>query len=93
MMPKRTLDNGLAIVDYSTLQSFSGIVGLIVFIVAFAAILFYALRPKNKAKFDRAARLPLEDDRDLNKGDGPTADNAPKNDRDSNHARDGDYRG
>ncbi len=67
--------------DYSTLQSISGVVGLIIFIVAFAGVLFYALRPKNKAKFENAARLPLEDEQN------------PDNDQNSNTARDGDCRG
>jgi cytochrome c oxidase cbb3-type subunit IV len=33
-----------------------------VFVGIFAAILFYALRPRNKALFDAAARMPLRED-------------------------------
>ncbi len=32
-----------------------------VFVALFIAVLFYALRPRNRATFDKAARLPLED--------------------------------
>ena len=32
-----------------------------VFVALFVAILVYALRPHNRASFDAAARLPLED--------------------------------
>ena len=31
------------------------------FVALFVAVLFYALRPRNRAAFDKAARLPLED--------------------------------
>jgi cytochrome c oxidase cbb3-type subunit 4 len=33
-----------------------------VFVVIFAAIVIYALRPHNKALFDAAARMPLRED-------------------------------
>ena len=33
-----------------------------VFVVIFLAIVFYALRPRNKALFDAAARMPLRED-------------------------------
>ena len=48
--------------EYETWRAISGMVGLIIFIILFAGVLVYALWPKNKAKFDHAARLPLEDD-------------------------------
>jgi cytochrome c oxidase cbb3-type subunit 4 len=32
-----------------------------VFVGLFVAIVIYALWPRNRAKFDKAARLPLED--------------------------------
>ena len=32
-----------------------------VFVALFVAVLYYALRPRNRATFDQAARLPLED--------------------------------
>ena len=33
-----------------------------VFVLLFAAIVFYALRPRNKAMFDAAAKMPLRED-------------------------------
>lgn len=48
--------------DYETWRAVSGTVGLIIFVSLFAGVLIYALWPKNKAKFDHAARLPLEDE-------------------------------
>lgn len=33
-----------------------------VFVALFVAIVFYALRPRNKARFDAAARMPLRED-------------------------------
>jgi cytochrome c oxidase cbb3-type subunit 4 len=33
-----------------------------VFVAIFAAILFYALRPRNRKKFDEAAKMPLRED-------------------------------
>ncbi len=33
-----------------------------VFVGIFLAIVFYALRPRNKAQFDAAARMPLRED-------------------------------
>ena len=33
-----------------------------VFIAIFAAIVFYALRPRNQALFDSAAKMPLRED-------------------------------
>lgn len=33
-----------------------------VFVAVFAAIVFYALRPRNRAAFDEAARMPLRKD-------------------------------
>ena len=35
---------------------------LIFFVVVFAIAVFYAIRPKNKKKFENAAKLPLEDE-------------------------------
>ncbi|GGY45542.1 cbb3-type cytochrome c oxidase subunit 3 [Parvularcula lutaonensis] len=36
--------------------------GLLLFIIAFALILFYALSPANKATFSRARFVPLDRD-------------------------------
>jgi cytochrome c oxidase cbb3-type subunit 4 len=33
-----------------------------VFLVLFVAVMAYALWPRNRATFDKAARLPLQDD-------------------------------
>ena len=33
-----------------------------VFVVIFVAIVFYALRPRNKTLFDTAAKMPLRED-------------------------------
>jgi cytochrome c oxidase cbb3-type subunit IV len=33
-----------------------------VFVAIFAAVLFYALRPRNRKKFDAAAKMPLRED-------------------------------
>jgi cytochrome c oxidase cbb3-type subunit IV len=33
-----------------------------VFVAIFAAIVIYALRPRNKALFDEAAKMPLRED-------------------------------
>lgn len=37
-------------------------VGLLLFVVAFALILFYALRPSNRKTFDDAALIPLQEE-------------------------------
>lgn len=33
-----------------------------IFVAIFIAIVFYALRPRNKAVFDAAAKMPLQED-------------------------------
>jgi cytochrome c oxidase cbb3-type subunit 4 len=33
-----------------------------VFVAIFAAVLFYALRPRNRQTFDAAAKMPLRED-------------------------------
>lgn len=48
--------------DHQTISQFSGIFGLIFFGILFAGVVVYALWPRNKKKFDHAARLPLEED-------------------------------
>jgi cytochrome c oxidase cbb3-type subunit 4 len=42
--------------------AFSQSWGSLYFMIMFAAVCVYALWPSNKAKFDRAARVPLQDD-------------------------------
>ncbi len=46
---------------YETLARFAQTWGLIIFIVAFALVLIYALNPRNKAKFDEAKNIPLKE--------------------------------
>ena len=48
--------------DHATLATFAQTWGLVFLVAMFATALAYALWPRNKAKFDRAARLPLEED-------------------------------
>ena len=48
--------------DYETLSTFSKSWGLVYMVVLFAAVFVYALWPRNKAKFEKAARMPLEGD-------------------------------
>ncbi|MHA1599929.1 MAG: cbb3-type cytochrome c oxidase subunit 3 [Alphaproteobacteria bacterium] len=48
--------------QYENVVSFAATYGLIYFIILFAVVVAYALWPSNKSKFDRAARLPLEED-------------------------------
>ncbi|WOI54172.1 cbb3-type cytochrome c oxidase subunit 3 [Parvularcula sp. LCG005] len=36
--------------------------GLILFVLAFALVLLYALSPSNALKFDRASRVPLDEE-------------------------------
>ncbi len=46
---------------YETLSSFAQTGGMIYFVAMFLVALTYALWPRNKEKFDAAARLPLSD--------------------------------
>jgi cytochrome c oxidase cbb3-type subunit 4 len=45
---------------YDTVANVSSLLGLLFFLLLFAGILFWAFRPKNRRKFDEAARIPLE---------------------------------
>ena len=45
-------------------------IALILFVGLFVGILVYVFWPGNKAKFDEAAELPLDDDNDKPEGDG-----------------------
>ena len=46
--------------NFESLQQLAGIGGMLLFIAFFIGVLIYTFRPGNKAKFDRAAHLPLE---------------------------------
>ncbi|MEM7766151.1 MAG: cbb3-type cytochrome c oxidase subunit 3 [Pseudomonadota bacterium] len=47
---------------YEFLASFAQTGGLIYFVLFFIAALIYALRPRNQETFDRAARMPLDEE-------------------------------
>ena len=47
---------------YEALREFAAGWGLVYFAVLFAGVLVYALWPGNADKFERAARLPLEEE-------------------------------
>jgi len=48
--------------DYESAREFSSWFGLILFMVLFAGILFWAYRPKNKKKLEAYGSIPLRDD-------------------------------
>lgn len=50
--------------SYQDLAGWSQIVAMAIFGTVMAGVLVYALRPGNKARFEAAARLPLERDDD-----------------------------
>ncbi|BCJ92285.1 hypothetical protein IZ6_30200 [Terrihabitans soli] len=47
---------------YTSLAEFAQTWGLVLFVVGFLGVVMYALAPRNKKKFDRAARMPLDED-------------------------------
>ncbi len=47
---------------YEMLSKFAQTWGLLLFVLAFALVLIYALNPGNKEKFDQAKRIPLQDE-------------------------------
>jgi len=49
-------------VDFASTLHFAQTGGLIYFLAIFAGVLVYALRPKAKQIFDRAARMPLDEE-------------------------------
>ncbi len=48
--------------EYEQVAHFAATYGLIYLMVLFAGVLAYTFWPKNKEKFDEAARRPLEED-------------------------------
>ncbi len=48
--------------SYEDVASLSGTIGLVLFMSMFFVVLAYALWPRNKAKFDKAARAPLDEE-------------------------------
>lgn len=58
--------------EYADIARLSGTWGLLYMMAIFAVACAYALWPRNRAKFERAARLPLNDDVPLQaRRDGP----------------------
>jgi cytochrome c oxidase cbb3-type subunit 4 len=47
---------------YETVAKFAQNWGLLYFGILFLGVLVYAFLPRNKKKFDEAARIPLEED-------------------------------
>jgi cbb3-type cytochrome oxidase subunit 3 len=45
-------------------------VALVLFLIAFVAVVVRVMRPSRRAEMDRAARLPLEDDDSVGDADG-----------------------
>ena len=51
---------------YEQVASITQVAALLLFIAMFLAVLIYTFLPGNKKRFERAARLPLEQDPDPN---------------------------
>ena len=47
---------------YEDAVGIRGTIGLILFMSMFAVVLAYALWPRNKDKFDKASRAPLDEE-------------------------------
>ena len=56
--------------DYQTLSTFAQTWGLLYFVLIFAGVCLYAFWPRNKAKFDKASRMPLDEDDPEDDADG-----------------------
>ena len=48
--------------SYETVSSLSMSWGLVYLVLLFVGVAVYAFWPRNKGKFDRAARMPLDED-------------------------------
>ena len=48
--------------EYNDIVQFSGIFGLLLFIVLFGLVLYWVLRPGAKERFDADAQIPLKED-------------------------------
>lgn len=48
--------------SYDDIATFSKSWGLVYLCLLFLGVLVYALKPSNKAKFDKAARMPLDEE-------------------------------
>jgi len=49
--------------SFQEVSQFAQTYGLVYLMVLFLIVVAYALWPKNKDKFDRAAHIPLEEDK------------------------------
>jgi cytochrome c oxidase cbb3-type subunit IV len=47
---------------YETIRSLAGLTGLLLFVGMFVLVLAYVFWPGNKDRFERARRLPLDND-------------------------------
>ncbi len=47
---------------YEALSSIAQTWGLLLFVLAFILVLFYALSPNNQKQFDQAKNIPLKDE-------------------------------
>ncbi len=47
---------------YESLARLAQTWGLVLFVIAFALVLIYALNPKNKKRFDEAKAIPLKEE-------------------------------
>jgi cytochrome c oxidase cbb3-type subunit 4 len=54
--------------SFQAVSHFAQTWGLVLLVVLFAAVLAYALWPGNRKRFERAARAPLEDDKEGDDG-------------------------
>ncbi|MAL80319.1 MAG: CcoQ/FixQ family Cbb3-type cytochrome c oxidase assembly chaperone [Sneathiella sp.] len=54
--------------DFQSVSAFAQSYGLLYLFVLFIIVLIYALWPRNKDKFDKAARIPFEEDKDVQQG-------------------------
>jgi cytochrome c oxidase cbb3-type subunit IV len=52
-------------VTYEQVASITQVAALLLFVALFIGVLIYAFWPGNKKRFEEAARLPLEKDREL----------------------------
>jgi cytochrome c oxidase cbb3-type subunit IV len=51
---------------YEQLSAFAQTSGMIYFIIIFMGVCLYVFWPKNRAKFNKAARMPLENEDIIN---------------------------
>jgi cytochrome c oxidase cbb3-type subunit 4 len=63
-------------VGYDEIRGIGGAIGLVMLFIGFIGVIAYALWPGNRNRFDRAAKLPLEDD--APKGDMPRKERPSK---------------